>query len=188
MRFSACALLMVCLAALLAGLSRVPMAAQSGASTGDAAAATATRPRRNPQQAYTLPPDKLAKAIALSRIRNIWTLPDRFGASSYFGCCWPREAPPGWRVGRRGFRAALDSGAGLLRRLPCHHLAGQPAAGLDRPPLRARLRDQRAGVGSWFGDEAKALGLTLCSARRFCFSSTGLCGAGRGGTGSGSGW
>jgi STE24 endopeptidase len=33
--------------------------------------AVAAPSQANPQQAYTLPPDKLAKAIAISRIRNI---------------------------------------------------------------------------------------------------------------------
>ena len=59
-----------------------------------------------PQQAYTLPPDKLAKAIALSRIRDILDI-----AGSLWGIVvlWlllaTRGCVPGWRAGRSGFRA-----------------------------------------------------------------------------------
>ena len=47
--------------------------AQNTAAPAQAAPAATTQapPTANAQQAYTLPPDKLAKAIALNRIRNI---------------------------------------------------------------------------------------------------------------------
>src|ERR1700728_1771677 len=60
-----------CLAVMLANVARVPLGAQSGGNApAPVAAATAPAPA-NLGQAYTLSPDKLAKAIALSRIRNI---------------------------------------------------------------------------------------------------------------------
>ena len=52
-----------------------------------------------PQQAYSLPPDKLAKAIALSRIRNIIDMPARSGALPSSGCCLPLRRLPAWSPG-----------------------------------------------------------------------------------------
>ena len=66
---------MFCPAVLLAGMVSVPLAAQNPASPAAPAQPRPPLPRRPlPQQAYTLPPDKLAKAIAISRIRNILDL------------------------------------------------------------------------------------------------------------------
>ena len=66
MSFVRRSLFLFCSILLLAGLVPRGLPAQSPPATvltGDASA--------KPQQAYTLPPDKLAKAIAISRIRNI---------------------------------------------------------------------------------------------------------------------
>jgi Zn-dependent protease with chaperone function len=60
---------------LLAGLASLPLAAESEASpAAPTPIASAAPAQAAPQQAYTLPPDKLARAIALSRIRNILNL------------------------------------------------------------------------------------------------------------------
>ncbi len=58
------------------GLAAPPVAAQPAPAAGQQASPAPA----GPQQAYTLPPDKLAKAIALSRIRNILD-----GAGSLWG-------------------------------------------------------------------------------------------------------
>jgi len=65
-------LLMICLAFLLTGLNPRLCAAQPAPTQPAAPSAQAqpTDTQPNPQ-AYSLPPEKLAKAIALSRIRNI---------------------------------------------------------------------------------------------------------------------
>ena len=59
------ALLLVCGSALAPNLCSAQPTASQPAPTQSAAA------QPNEQQAYQLPPDKLAKAISLSRIRNI---------------------------------------------------------------------------------------------------------------------
>jgi Zn-dependent protease with chaperone function len=149
------------LAALLAGLSRVPMAAQSGARPAAPAAGAATA-TANSQQAYNLPPDKLAKAIALSRIRNIldiagspwgiavlWLLLATRGAAGLEG--WAQKiSRHRWIQGVVFFAAFLVITS----------LAGLPLDWIGQHYERAY------GIGvqgwdSWFGDEAKALGLTI---------------------------
>ena len=163
MRFRRRALLLLSLAALLAGLSRVPMAAQSGArpAAPAAGAATATAPA-NPQQAYNLPPDKRAKAIALSRIRNIldiagspwgiavlWLLLATRGAAGLEG--WAQKiSRHRWIQGVVFFAAFLviTSLASLPLDLIGQHY--ERAYGISVQ-----------GWDSWFGDEAKALGLTI---------------------------
>jgi len=42
----------------------------------------------NPHQAYTLPPDKLVKAIAISRIRNVLDIVGPLWGLVFSGCCW----------------------------------------------------------------------------------------------------
>jgi len=62
------------LAAILAGVSALPVRAQQMPATPQASTTSNKGSANQPaasQQAYTLPPDKLAKAIAISRIRNI---------------------------------------------------------------------------------------------------------------------
>jgi Zn-dependent protease with chaperone function len=75
MTFVRRSLLALCLSLLVAGLAPRFSAAQStnpqpAAAPQPAATATPAAPAA-PQQAYSLPPEKLAKAIALSRIRHI---------------------------------------------------------------------------------------------------------------------
>ena len=53
-----------------------------------------------------MPPDKLAKAIALSRIRNILDIAGSIWGIVFFWLLLARAAGPGWRAGRRGFRAS----------------------------------------------------------------------------------
>ena len=63
-------MLAICAAALVAGFTSLPIQAQTAAPPATpAVTATAAPTPAAPQQAYTLPPEKLAKAIALSRIR-----------------------------------------------------------------------------------------------------------------------
>src|ERR1700679_3997774 len=68
-------LLALCPAVLLAASASLASAAQVVASPpAPAPTASAAPAQPAPQRAYTLSPDKLAKAIALSRIRNILDL------------------------------------------------------------------------------------------------------------------
>ena len=65
-----CSLLAISVLMLLLGRTFLPLTAQSAApKPASASTATTTSAPSAPQQAYTLPPDKLAKALALNRIR-----------------------------------------------------------------------------------------------------------------------
>jgi Zn-dependent protease with chaperone function len=149
------------LAALLAGLSRVPMAAQSGARPAAPAAGAATA-TANSQQAYNLPPDKRTKAIALSRIRNIldiagspwgiavlWLLLATRGAAGLEG--WAQKiSRHRWIQGVVFFAAFLVITS----------LASLPLDWIGQNYERAYGISVQ-GWDGWFGDAAKALGLTI---------------------------
>ena len=106
-----------------------------------------------------MPPDKLAKAIALSRIRNIL---DIVGSIWGIVVLWLLLAARG--AGRAGRMGAEDLGPRWIQGVVFFAAfliitdAGRPAAGLDRPALRAQLRDQRAGVGQLVWRRGKGAG------------------------------
>lgn len=146
---------------LFAGLAPLPAPAQ-GSPQQAPPATTASQPAGNTQQAYALPPDKLAKAIALSRIRNILNI-----AGSVWGLVflWLLLAARGWSgleawaqrwSSRRWVQGLLFFAAFLI----ISELAGLP---LD---LYGHTVERSYGIsvqgwGSWFGDQGKALGLSL---------------------------
>src|SRR5277367_624322 len=75
MRFRRSMRLAVCTAALLAGSVPHLLVAQTAATpAAPAPVATGAPSTASSQQAYSLPPEKLAKAIAISRIRNILSI------------------------------------------------------------------------------------------------------------------
>ena len=99
------------------------------------AAAPANSP---PRKAYTLPPDKLAKAIALSRIRNILDIAGSLWGLAVLWLLLATRAAAGieaWaqRISQRRWLQGLLFFAAFL----VHHHAGRPAARLYRPPRRA---------------------------------------------------
>jgi STE24 endopeptidase len=118
--------------------------------------------QQNQQQAYSLPPDKLAKAIAISRIRNIldivsglwgvvilWLL--LFSRSAAGLAAWAeRMARPRWVQGLLFFAALLI--LLTLASLPIdvygHHVSRAYGISVQ-------------GWSSWLGDQAKALGLSV---------------------------
>ncbi|HEY1766890.1 MAG TPA: M48 family metallopeptidase [Terracidiphilus sp.] len=148
---------------LLAGLAPLPLASQASAGSPNAPSASAgPREQANPAQAYNLPPDRLAKAIALSRIRNILDV-----AGSIWGIVflWLLLATRGWssleawavRQSRRGWVQGLLFFAAYF---VITTLAGLPF------DLYGHHAERSYGVsvqtwGSWFGDAAKGLGLSL---------------------------
>ena len=153
-------LLLVCTIALLAGITPQLTSAQApSTSSAPATATTAQAAPASSEQAYTLPPDKLAKAIALSRIRNILDIAGSSGASCSCGCCWLRAAGPGWSAGRSGFR----SGAGFRELVffaaffIITALAGLPLDWIGHHYERAYGISVQ-GWGGWFGDQAKGAG------------------------------
>jgi STE24 endopeptidase len=156
MRFARRGGLTLCFIFFCLALATHRAAAQSGP------AATATQPQPQPAQAYTLPPDKLAKAIALDRIRNIleiagsvWSLvfvwlllATRATAAieAWAGRIFQRR----WMQGLLFFAIllVLVTLAALPLDLYGHHVS-----------LSYGISVQ--GWAGWFADMAKSLGLTL---------------------------
>jgi STE24 endopeptidase len=155
-------------AVLLTGIATQNVPAQSDAkpATSEATSAPAGPASASqvnaPQKAYTLPPDKLAKAIALSRIRNIlgiagstwgiivlWLLLATRTAAVLEG--WAKRLTARrWIQGVVFFTAlfVITTVADLPLGMIGHHYS-----------LAYRISVQQ--WGSWFGDQGKALGLTL---------------------------
>ena len=156
-------LLAGCFAVLLAGLAPLPLTAQAPANpTAPASNTAAQSAPANAQQAYTLPPDKLAKAIALSRIRDILEI-----AGAVWGIVflWILLATHAWSgieawakrvAGRRWMQGVLFFFAFFILTT----LASLPFDWFGQHVSRSYGISVQ-GWGSWFGDQAKALGLTL---------------------------
>jgi Zn-dependent protease with chaperone function len=149
------------LAAVVTCLGSGPRAAAQPAPVQTGQAQTATQPA-TAQQSYSLPPDKLAKAITLSRIRNILGLVDTLWGMAVL-----------WLLLALGAAAGLD---GWTQRLSRHRwvqgllffavflvitaLAGLPLDVFGHHISRGYGISVQ-GWGSWAGDQAKALGLSL---------------------------
>jgi Zn-dependent protease with chaperone function len=159
MRFACRGLFALYLALLLMGLGIRWSAAESAPASNPAPTAVA---QPASAQAYNLPPDKMAKAIALSRIRNILDI-----AGSLWGIAvlWLLLATRGaagledWaqRIsGRRWIHGVLFFAAFLV----ITTLASLPLDWIGHYYSRAYGISVQ-GWGNWFGDQAKALGLTI---------------------------
>jgi Zn-dependent protease with chaperone function len=151
------------LVALLFGLAPIPLAAQPAASPAAPVPSVSAAPSQAvPQQAYTLPPDKLAKSIAISRIRNILNLAGSLWGIAFLWLLLAFGAWAGierWTQGisnRRWVQGLVFFAAFFvittLASLPLdwigHHYEHSYGISVQ-------------GWGSWLGDEAKVLGLTL---------------------------
>jgi Zn-dependent protease with chaperone function len=156
-------LLAMCPVALVAGLASLPLQAQTAApSPAPAAIATAAPAQSAPQQAYTLPPEKLAKAIALSRIRVTLGIAGAFWGIVFLGLLLSLRA---WvaierwteRLSGRRWVQGLGFFAAFFL---VTTLAGLPLDAIAHHFERAYGISVQAW-GSWLGDQAKALGLTL---------------------------
>lgn len=153
-------LLAFCVASLLAACSLVAQTIPAASATGSAQAMEAAPPGN--QRAYTLPPDKLAKAIALSRIRNILDI-----AGSIWGIVflWLLLVTGGWaaieawaqrRAGRRWWQGVLFFFSFFILTT----LASLPLDLIGHHYSRAYGISVQ-GWGSWFADQAKGLGVAL---------------------------
>lgn len=162
MKFALRILLVLCAGLVLAAAPRVcagqtPPTPPSQTQTPAASAAEA-----GAQQAYTLPPDKLAKAIALSRIRNILGFAGSLWGLAVLWLLLASRAMAGlalWaqRVTRRRWlEGLLFFGVFIV----IVTLAGLP---LDWYGHRVSLEYGISVQGwlSWLGDQAKSLGLSL---------------------------
>ena len=155
-------LLALSLTILLIGMAPCVCASQSAPAQPAAPAAQTQPAPAQPAQAYTLPADKLAKAIALSRIRNILDI-----AGSLWGLVFlwlllatrAAAALAGWteRLLRRRWMQGLFFFAvffviSTLASLPFdiigHHYGRSYGISVQ-------------GWGGWAGDQAKALGLSI---------------------------
>jgi len=124
--------------------------------------AVAAPSQANPQQAYTLPPDKLAKAIAISRIRDVLTITGSVWGIVFLWLLLATRALAGlerWaeRIsGRRWIQGVVFFATYLI----IAALAGLPLDWIGEHYERTYGISVQ-GWGSWIGDVGKALGLTL---------------------------
>jgi STE24 endopeptidase len=154
-------LLTICFATWLAVLALVVVPAPCAQAQTAHAAQTALAPA-NAQNAYTLSPDKLAKAIAISRIRNIM---DIVGGLWGILVLWlllsTRTAArlEAWAQAisaRRWIQGLIFFAAFLI----VTSLASLPLAWFSQY-IEKSYEISVQGWGSWLGDQAKGLGLSL---------------------------
>jgi STE24 endopeptidase len=124
--------------------------------------ATAQNAQAGPQQAYQLPPEKLAKAIAISRIRNTMDIVNGLWGLAFLWLLlvtglsarienWAKQM-----VQRRWMQGAIFLAVFIL----ITWLASLPLEWFSQ----SKEKDYAVSVqgwGSWMGDQAKSLGLTL---------------------------
>jgi len=153
----------ICPVVLLAGLVSVPLVAQnSSAPSVSASPTTAQAAPANPQQAYRLPPDKLAKAIAINRIRNILSITGSLWGIVFL---WLLLAARGWsglerwtqRVSsHRWVQGVLFFAVFII----AGELASLPLDMIGEHYERAYAVSVQ-GWGGWFKDQGISLGLGL---------------------------
>jgi len=145
------------LALLVVAVGAIPalcLQASPAPSTTTAAQTTA------PQQAYHLPPEKLAKAIALSRIRDIEHFVDAFWGFVVLWLLLATRAAAGmeaWAVGvfKKRWLQGLLFFAALIVVLTLTELP----LDMYMHTVSRQYDISVQGWGSWFGDQGKALGL-----------------------------
>jgi len=154
----------VCFTVLWIAIIPNTLKAQNSAAPSQVAPATTTQApsNANVQQAYSLPPDKLAKAIAISRIRDIL---DITGAVWGIVFLWLLLATRAWsslerwaqRISdRRWIQGAIFFAAFLI----ISALANMPLDWIGELYERS-YGISVEGWGAWLGDAGKALALTL---------------------------
>jgi Zn-dependent protease with chaperone function len=165
MTFGRFTLIVVCMAAVMALIIGVPVEAQESAvPAAQSAPATSSglSTQTNSQDAYSLPPDTLAKAIAIGRTRNFENL-----AGSVWGVLflWILLATRGWlgierwahRISNRRWVQGMVFFAIYL---VVSAMASFPLGWLVQHNERAYGISVQAW-GSWMGDQGKSLALRL---------------------------
>jgi STE24 endopeptidase len=138
------------------------MLAGQNAETPTAPAPTRAVVLTSSQQAYSLPPDKLAKAIAISRIRNILNIAGSVWSIVFVGLllatrAWAALERWAQRIsGRRWIQGAVFFAAYLI----AGALAGLPLDWIGEHYERYYGISVQ-GWSSWAGDVGKSLGLTI---------------------------
>jgi len=156
-------LLTLCPVALVAGFAFLPLKAQNPTSPAVPPSTTfAASARATSHQAYTLPPDKLAKAIALSHIRITLGIAGAIWSIVFLWLLLATRvlaATERWaqRISSRRWMQGLIFFAVFFA---IDRLASLPLDGIAHHFERAYGISVQ-GWGSWLGDGAKALGLVL---------------------------
>lgn len=155
------------IACLLAvSLASPRLSAQTASSAGAQSAGPVTANRQTSstdnRQAYTLPPGKLAKAIALSRVRNTLEI-----AGGIWGIVflWLLLVTGGWAAIEAWAQRRMRNGWGqgvlfFVAFIILTTLASLPLDIIGQHYSRAYDISVQSW-GSWFGDQAKALGVAL---------------------------
>ncbi|MGA2806806.1 MAG: M48 family metallopeptidase [Terracidiphilus sp.] len=175
MTFARCCLLTLCFTGLLAAVApRIgpgprPSARLVHAQTAPAPTVAASQQSQSSQQAqpataqaYSLPPDKLAKAITLGRIRTVLDIAGSLWGIAVLWLLLASRAAAGlaaWSeslLRRRWLQGLLFFAALLI----VTTLAALPLDAIGHVVSR-HYGISVQGWGSWFGDLAKGLGLTL---------------------------
>ena len=167
MNFARRLLLAGCTVALLASLAPRPLAAQVTSAPSAPAQAGATF---KSQQAYSLPADQLAKAVALTRIRNVLAIVHPFWELAVLWLLLSSRAMAGleaWAFRRTSSRSGRGSGRRWLQGffffipfLLVFSLASLPiAVYAHHVSLAYGISVER--WGAWLADEAKSLALFL---------------------------
>lgn len=152
----------LCLTILFVAFTPRFCAAQPGPDpTGAAQAAPASEPA-NQQQAYTLPPDKLAKAIALGRIRDTLNIVGSFWGLAVLWLLLATRAAAGLEAwaGRLASRRWVQGLIFFAAFLVIIDLTGLPLDWFSQHVSRAYGISVQSW-GSWIGDQGKALALAL---------------------------
>jgi STE24 endopeptidase len=152
MRIVGTSVLALCLAVM--GLTPLLRLQADAASTQAGAQSSAQ------QQAYHLPPEKLAKAIALSRIRNIEYFVDAFWGLLVLWLLLSTHAAAameGWAV--LFFKKRWVQGLAFFGLLIVVLTLAELPLGMYMHTVSREYGISVQGWGSWFGDQGKALGL-----------------------------
>jgi STE24 endopeptidase len=148
-----------CLVMMLAALAPRLRAFQAPAPAAAASASSGTE-QATPGQAYQLPPDKLAKAIRISRIRDVEHFADAFWG---FLVLWlllatrAAAALQGWA--KHLFQKRWLEGLLFFAALIVILTVADLPLDLYMHQVSRSYGISVQGWGSWFGDQAKALGL-----------------------------
>jgi Zn-dependent protease with chaperone function len=152
------------LVTLLAGLASAQMAAQAGPAPGQTAPAAAapSSSKDGPAQAYTLPPDKLAKAIVLNKIRLTLEFAGTFWGLAVLWLLLSTRAAAGlerWAQ-RVSLRRWIQGVVFFAVFFVITTLADLPLSAIGHAvSLHYTISVQ--GWLSWFGDVAKGLGVNM---------------------------
>jgi Zn-dependent protease with chaperone function len=150
-------------AALLAAIAPQTLFAQSQAAEAAPAPAVAGAPAHaNPQPAYTLPPNELAKAIKLGRIRDILSVTGAVWGVIFLLILLSTRASAGlerWAE-RLSSRRWIQGLIFFALYLAIAGLAGLPLDWIGEHYER-HYGISVQGWGGWFGDQGKTLGLSL---------------------------